>query len=299
MTNLEPSGADAPVQGIPVWVHAWSWNTFAAITLFLMGIWIFYQNTPVWDGFRESGELRKPAYAETVYQDSVFRTRSNTWSNLAYVIVGLYAVFLGIHDKRTGKSPESGYLAKNPAMSLLYGASCCYLGLGSGIFHASLTRWGQQLDVAAMYSPMVVLVGANIGRIIPEIWLGGRRVPSWPLLAVVVVTACVLLYIHKWSMSSGVVLPALILAVACGILPDFIRRDVKTRYRWLVFSFAALAVAVAFRSADIAKIVTGPDAWVQGHALWHLFTAAALACVYAYYRSERAVSAPQRATAFP
>ena len=81
--------------------------------------------------------------------------------------MGFYAFALGCRDLQ-GKPPvEGGYLIKTPAMSILFGATCCYLGFGSGLFHASLTRWGQQLDVAAMYSPLVVFIAINLGRWIP------------------------------------------------------------------------------------------------------------------------------------
>jgi hypothetical protein len=40
----------------------------------------------VWDGWQESPELWRPAYAERVRGNDVFRTRANTWSNLTYVL---------------------------------------------------------------------------------------------------------------------------------------------------------------------------------------------------------------------
>lgn len=275
----------SPVR-VPLRVHAWTWAAFAALILLLVAVHAVFRDAPVWDGWQEARELRRPAYAETVHVDRFFRTQSNTWSNLAYVLVGFYAAALALHDRRAAKSPETGYLRRTPAMGALYGLSCCFLGFGSGLFHASLTRWGQQLDVAAMYSPLVVLLAVNAGRWIPEFHFGARRLPSWPLWAAAAVLASTLLYIYKWSMSSGRVLPALILAVSVFTMADLFAKPRKTNLSWLVLATAALAVAVFFRQMDIAGRVTGPDHWLQGHALWHLFTALALWSMHAYYRTE-------------
>ena len=54
-------------------------------------------------------------------------------------------------------------------------------------------------------------------------------------------------------------------------------------------SHAALAGAIC-RQLDIARQFTGPDAWLQGHALWHILTSLSLGCMYLYYRSEVATS---------
>jgi hypothetical protein len=55
---------------------------------------------------------------------------------------------------------------------------------------------------------------------------------------------------------------------------------------WLGWAIVALEVGTACRQIDVAGRFTGPDAWLQGHALWHLLTATSLAFIYLYYRSE-------------
>jgi hypothetical protein len=37
---------------------------------------------------------------------------------------------------------------------------------------------------------------------------------------------------------------------------------------------------------DVRGSFSGPDTWLQGHALWHLLTALSLATIYLYYRTE-------------
>ena len=116
-----------------------------------------------WSRWTESSGLRRPSYAERVYVDDLLRTRANSWSNLAYVIIGLYAIGIAFQDARREKKIAKGYLGNTPAMSMAYGLACCYLSVGSGLFHASLTRFGQQLDVAAMLAPLLMMIAINIG----------------------------------------------------------------------------------------------------------------------------------------
>jgi len=267
--------------------HAVVLGLFAAILLSLGAVEFAFRGSNVWASL--GGETpRGSSYAERVRPANVSRTLTNTWSNLGFVLVGLYAISFGWSDRRrTAPVPDGqkpNLLRSTPAHSILFGISCVYLGIGSGLYHASLTRWGQHLDVAAMYTPLVVLIAFNLDRWLPRV--RGRR--TWPLWIVAVLVTSVLLYIYKWSMSSRVVLPGLILAVANFLLLDLINRRMRWRdLLWPLLALATLVLAVTCRQLDVAGRFTGPDSWVQGHALWHLLTAGTLACMFVYYRGVR------------
>jgi len=101
-----------------------------------------------------------------------------------------------------------------------------------------------------------------------------------------VVIARTLLFRYKWSMSATNVLSTLILSgTVLGILDRFhpMRRMAM---RWAFAFVAALVAGTTCRQLDVAGRFSGPDAWLQGHALWHVLTAASLGCTYLYYRSE-------------
>ena len=179
-------------------------------------------------------------------------------------------------------------------MSILFGLACCYLGFGSGLFHASLTRLGQQLDVAAMYAPLVVAIAINVGRWLPRLNKGGGSAgtPTWPILASLALVTSILLYEYKWSMRSGVVLPTLILIVtAFGVLDRFLRRC-RLSVPLMILSAVALVGARICWQLDVAGKFSGPDTWLQGHAVWHLLTGLSLASMYFYYRSEVLIDSP-------
>lgn len=294
--NTDSSSGSHRLLNFPKWIHAFAWGGLLALVLLLLGASHSYNGRNIWSGWTESRELRRPAYAERVYPDDLLRTRANSWSNLAYVLVGFYAIALGCHDQRRNPPGDGNYLIHTPAMSILFGLACCYLGFGSGLFHASLTRWGQQLDVAAMYSPLVVFIAINLGRWIPVVNTPDRPegFPTWPILTGLVLVTSFLLYQYKWSMRSGVVLPTLILTVGAFALLDRFRPEHRLTLRWLVLSTVALMAARVCWQLDVAGKFSGPDGWLQGHAVWHLLTGLSLASVYLFYRSEVNLAVPAR-----
>ena len=275
------------LRGLPLWAHAWVWGSFVLLTLALLVAFLAYRDVSIWDDFVPARELANPAYAEAVYPESIFRTRANTWSNLAFVFVGLYAIALAVWDMRRAPGPDAPYVVQQPVLSLLFGVACCYLGFGSGIFHASLTRWGQQLDVAAMYSPLVVIVAIHWARWVPRIGAGPRAIPTWPVFAAAVVVISALLYVYKWELSSRQVMLTLIALIGTGCALDAVTRRFSFQLRWLTVAFISLVVAYWFRQMDVEGKLTGPDAWYQGHSVWHVLTSVTLGAMVLLYRSDQ------------
>jgi hypothetical protein len=264
------------------WIHVSVWWA-----LVLFSVSRAYEGRETWSGWTGSSDFSKPVLSERIRAGEVVRTRANTWSNLACVLVAFYSIALGLRDRRRPHSAASGYLVGTPAMSLLFGAACCALGAGSGFFHASLTRAGQRLDVAMIYAPLLVFIALNVGRWIPRGPFGAdRRLPTWPVLGGLAVGGTSLLYAYKWSMSARTVLSTLIATVAILGMLDLFSSARKLNVHWLVLAGVALAAGVLCRELDVAARFTGPDAWLQGHALWHVLTALCLGCMYFYYRSE-------------
>jgi hypothetical protein len=275
----------------PLSVHVFSWSILLLFSASLASITLPVGANNFWDGWRESHGLRNPSYTEQIFISQIIRTRANTWSNLSYILVGLYAIALSRHDRRQPAISASGYVVRTPVMSLTFGVACCTLGLASGLFHASLTRMGQQLDVAAMYTPLLTLCAVNLGRWMPASFrMGQRSFPSWIPLLILVTVCSVILLIFKWSMSSVVVLSSLIALVGLSIVADQFRTSSQLNIRWVLLSFALLIAAVACRELDIARRFSSPQSWLQGHAFWHILTSLSLASIYVYYRSETVTS---------
>ena len=297
-----------PSARLPLRLHLYVWGALLILILALITLNRTYAGRGLWNGLKESDGLRRATYAERIYREDFFRTRANTWSNLAYVALGFYGFAWAAHDRRRKAGPltahtredlsqpgsvekirphPQSYVTATPALSVLFGLACCWLGIGSGYFHASLTRFGQQLDVASMYGTLLVFLAMSLGRWWPRLKLSrlGLNTPSWPFLGSLVVLNSALLFYYKWSMSATRVLSTLILSIAACALIDLFRPAPRPLLRWQLLSIAALIAAVTCRQLDVAGRFSGPDAWLQGHALWHLLTATSMGCTYLYYRS--------------
>ena len=269
-------------------VHFAIGGILVALTLGLAVVVDALAGKRFWAEWEASGGLRQSTYAERIYHDNFFRTRANTWSNLAYVAVGCYAFAYAWQDRRRPAAIDDGYLVQTPALSFLFGVAACWLGFGSGMFHASLTRFGQRLDVASMYGGLLVFIAISLGRWLPRVPLGRQRpsFPTWPIFSALAVITSALLYRYKWSMSAANVLTTLILSVAFLAVLDRFHPTRRMAVRWAVASIAALGAGIACRQLDVAGRFSGADTWLQGHAFWHVLTAGCMGCTYLYYRSE-------------
>lgn len=266
-------------QRLTVGTHVAVWCITGCALTILAALSAAYDDANIWGHWKPAEELFRGLYAEPIHESSILRTQVNTWSNAAFLLTGLYIFALGVADWRSRS--RTNFLGAHPAFSFAYSAACIGLAIGSAFFHASLTRWGQHADVAMMYAPPLVLVALNTAR------YGHRSIASRlrPLEASVVLAASawLVLTIFKWSVSSVVVLSILIGALMVFAVADSLDRRVSARPRLIVLAGAAFIAGLVFQWLDIARIVT------EGHALWHVCSAAALWWAYHYHRSETTI----------
>jgi hypothetical protein len=199
----------------------------------------------------------------------------DTWSNLAFVLVGL----LILEDVLRLSSNRSNLLAQRRTYGVVYAVAVILIGLGSWFYHASLTFVGQWFDVMGMYLLGTFMVLYNFARLRP---LSSR---TFALSYVLFNLALAL---------SLIVVPELrrylfgLLLVATIALEVVIRRRSVTQIR-TGFFIAALSIYVLAQliwTLDLNHIVCDPTGLLQGHALWHILTAASAGLLYLYYRSE-------------
>lgn len=277
---------------IPPAVHRFAWAGTGLFALAVVLAAAAAEGTGPWDGWEASRELRSPGYAERMRVDRPIRTRANTFSNLAYVTAGLYACGLALADRKRAREPATARLdaavAPPPALSLLFGSASIWLGFSSGLFHASLTRAGQRLDVAAMYPPLLSLLAIAAARRLPTRIGGPRGLPTAALLAGMVVAAAAAFWKWKWAMSATTTLVSLVGAVTTVALAEHLLEPGRFRSGWLACAGCLLVAGIVCRQTDVAgTFPVGPDSWLQGHALWHVLTAGALMAGYLRERSDR------------
>jgi hypothetical protein len=189
------------------------------------------------------------------------KTPANTWSNLAFVIAGVWI------------------WRQSPAPALrVFPLACGFLGLVSGLFHASGVFVFQVADNIGMF--VVPALGAalclrRLGSITPE------RVPS---VAAAIVGLFTLLMVGLSKTSIPTPTSMALLVVSLFVLEIRARRP-QVSYRGFWSAIALLLASFTIWLLDYKRILCDPgNHWLQGHALWHLGTAAALPALYCYYR---------------
>jgi hypothetical protein len=177
---------------------------------------------------------------------------ANAWSNLAYLCVGALA-----------------WRRRPDATRALFAASCAVLGVGSFLFHASVTREMQWLDMVGTYAVLIAVLARASSR--------AFHLADAPV-ALAALGAAVLVAIFKWRIDAWIALPLLLAACALPIAAWVRAGRISTR-RALV-PLGLFAAAFALRQLDVAHVACAPQSLLQGHALWHLLTAASLGSAF-------------------
>lgn len=199
----------------------------------------------------------------------LIREPQDTVSNLAYATVGLALCLAG---------------RRREAFSL--GVACLFLGVGSGLYHASLAAEWRLIDILGVYTALYGLIVLGLKANWPVLLSGSC---GWLLDFAAWVLAIITGIYRNDARIAGIKLfdstYVVVAAVALGCLLVFgaARRITNTsQYRRAVL-LLALSVPVAFVGGQgdrFGGLFAAPDAWVQGHAVWHVLGAVAILSVY-------------------
>ncbi|MBM4383677.1 MAG: ceramidase domain-containing protein [Deltaproteobacteria bacterium] len=193
---------------------------------------------------------------------------AEAWSNVAYLL-GALAMW------RLARTSSSGDLAHFAPASLAVGAF-------SFAYHASYTWLLQFFDFVGMFVFCFLVLARNAVRLG---WIAPQRERAAWLAGTVAASACVppLFY-------AGVPIQATVFVLILGSVAQelalFRRRDASASYASYWAALALLAAASAFSLADVTRAWCDPESWLQGHALWHVLSAAALVSLQRFYAAQ-------------
>ena len=218
----------------------------------------------------------------------------NAWTNLAYILAGLWPI---IHIRRD-------------ISTFVYLMASIYLGVGSFMFHASVTSFWQSLDVAATYGIIATVTFHGIYALTNISW----RWLALPLLGLVVAFSIVKKDMDASGMGSKRMLPLMVSiivsehvllvgAYVCKILTRRPRAmssaSVNDSVEWkFVVKLVLLAstpgflfgLAVLLHQKDSTKEWCMPDSFWQGHGAWHILTAFANLLIWIFFDNHRMVN---------
>ena len=209
---------------------------------------------------------------------SYITTPANTWSNIAYIIIGSYLFF-----KKKGNTPT--YL-------VLFPIAAISTGIASFLYHASFTFLFQFFDLSSMYFFSSLLVVLNWHRL-----NGINDKKIFYIFIVLIFFSMSLLLIFK---SIGVFIFGLHLVTAIFLEFKIFRREKSLRsahqsfsfvyYRNFLLAISCFIIAFLIWILDFKRIICDPENHIlQGHAIWHILTAFCYLFLYRFYDEIRSV----------
>lgn len=271
----------------PCWVHGFALGGSGVVCSILLVLFFLYSDTDVWFLWFGNSLPADHVFAEAIHP-GIFRTCANTWSNLGFVFVGLYVVAFAWWDARRKTTECDSYAVRQPALMGLFGIACIVVGFGSAAMHASLMSWGHLSDVFGMFIVFLSLIVLQWARWIPVVSLGGRRWPTWPVFSIVAIVGSIWLLVYgRHLVGDEFILGCCFLLVSLGTgLDVFLLRRTFLQLRWLVLASASFVLGIYIWRLDVQNAFSPPDAWWQGHAIFHLLMAVNLGCMAQFFRSE-------------
>ncbi len=227
---------------------------------------------PDWGAYAPASCTTTRCFCEQPRTGALVLQPANSWSSFGYVLLGFLMMVLA-----AGRDPAS---AMPPLAARTLGLTAIIVGLGSALLHATLTLWGQFLDVAGMYllGSFLLVCALARWRAIPD----GRAIALYAALCSLLVAVLIMLpEVRRW-------LFAVLLLLAIVIELVF-ARPLRPGARLAYYLGGLLATALAFGIwiLDQNGVVCAPGSLLQGHAVWHLLGAVSLWLSFSYYRSER------------
>lgn len=237
------------------------------------------------NGCRE--EMRPACFCEHLRDEGVAQP-VNTWSNLGFVAAGI-GIAVAV-DRRRSRPRVRGGARTNPMTQgffypAFFAVVVALLGPGSMALHATMTRWGGQLDVMSMYLFIAFVTSYGLMR--------AYGLGRWAFLGLYAVQLSLLAWTKfQVAINSDIFFGAMIgVAILADRLLAVRRPDLTTDRRWLLAAVglfgAAFAIWLPSRSGGP---LCDPHSLVQGHAIWHVLCAGATLAVFGYLCSERKVA---------
>ena len=196
-------------------------------------------------------------FCEEIRSDGI-RQPSNSLSSLAFVLVAAIVLLRGWRNDRV--------------KALLFALTLALVGIGSALYHASLSFTAQFLDVLGMYLIATLALLLSVSRI--------RHLSTVAMVAA---------YVAINSLLAGILWMAplfrrwIFAALLAGIIATEMRNRTGER-RNMLRAVAVMGVAFVIWILDFTRTLCSPSSPIQGHAVWHILGALAAWFLFLHYR---------------
>ena len=202
-------------------------------------------------------------------RDGLVRQPANTWSSLAFSLAALWML-----KEWAGRRESRGFTS---GQALVFIAASFLVGVTSAFYHASLSFFGQWLDVQSMYLVVLAVFAVNVDALRP----GAPRRFTLLYVGLNLLLGVLLIYV---PVARRYAFFGVILAV---VLTEVMLRRRALRdwpLRALYGALAVQALAFGIWTLDITHTVCDPWSLAQGHAVWHCLGAVAAFLLWRFFR---------------
>ena len=192
----------------------------------------------------------------------------NSWSNLFYLFVGLYLMYLA-------RNGPNKLLRIFPVFPIL-------IGIFSFIYHASYSFSAQLLDLGSMFLFISFLLVLSIKRFRPN--LTDNSLVSIYFLTNIISLSLIYLVGVIFRFNLGIPLFGLLVLGVIGI-ECLIYQKNKHSLRDLWLAVITFIIAFSFWLVDYIRIWCDPNYFhlINGHALWHITNSLCFIPIYRFY----------------
>jgi len=231
-------------------------------------------------------------FCEMMVPDALIAEPVNTWSNLAYIFMGLLILWKVDESANADRSTIENPMAYPSFFSVFYGFLVINIGLGSWLFHANMRVWAGIWDVGSMNMYMSFLLLYIFGRYL-------RKSTTWFVIWYVILNILLFLQlIYDIPKGWGTIIFTILVAI-CGLTEIFSVMWVKKHghlgglwkdWRWFVWGFGLFNFGfIIWNLTNTGRPLCDPTTFWQGHMFWHIFTAIATYFFYVYFKTEKKV----------
>ena len=196
--------------------------------------------------FQRKASCLPECWCELPRLDSFPVEPANSWSNIFFLFVAIF-----IYRK-------FGIEKLHSKVAII---SFSFLGIGSFIFHSTLSYFGQVFDVLGMYVVVSFFILFHM-----KFWETDKRIRNIIIWASLNSILGVVIYfypgIRRWIFSTMI--------VCLIVLTRKIITQSKNKKDFLI-ALGALLLGVLCWILDRHKVICDPKAWINLHCFWHFF----------------------------